>query len=271
MNKNLHILLLVWLTVSMMLPMSIYAQLLPDYSFQADSSIYIPVSQGSAVGCTGDDSYGTVTLPFDFRFAETTYPQGANLYVCSNGYITLNNSSTSSSPSFSSSYSVISPLGHDLNPRTSGTVTYEVSGTSPNRTLTVQWANIAAYSSGNRYNFQVKLHETTNAVEFCYGQMTVSNSKNPVVGLYDHNLNQKLVVSGSGSWADFTVSSVSSSNSVTLSSSSYPAQGLVYTFTPPVVTCPSITGVTCRDVTYNNAVVKWSACDSADRYEVALS
>ncbi len=271
MNKNLHTHLLVCMTAFLMLPLPIFAQMLSDYSFQAANNTYIPVSQGLTVGCTRDDSYGTVTLPFDFKFAETLFPQGENLYVCSNGYITFNYSSTSRTPSFTSNYSFISPLGHDLNPGASGTVTYEVSGQSPNRTLTVEWANIAAYNTNNRYNFQVKLHETTNAIEFCYGQMTVSSSKNPIVALYDRQNNQKMVVTGNGNWEDFTVSSFSSSTSILLSSSSYPAQGLVYTFTPPVVTCPGITGVNFREVTYNSAVVQWTACDSADRYEVVLS
>ena len=63
-------------------------------------------------------------------------------------------------------------LGHDLNPASSyysGTsaVVYETSGTAPNRVMTIEWSNVPSYgSSYNLYNFQVKLYETTNVIEF---------------------------------------------------------------------------------------------------------
>ena len=72
----------------------------------------------------------------------------------------------------------ISPFNLDLEPNTASPLdpfTYEVTGSSPNRVLTVQWKNMRDFpvSAGNEVwgsiNFQVKLFETTGQIEFVYG------------------------------------------------------------------------------------------------------
>lgn len=54
---------------------------------------------------------------------------------------------------------------------------YLVSGTSPNRVLTVEWKSFDKWnSSTGSLNFQVKLYETNGAIEFIYGNMTAGTS-----------------------------------------------------------------------------------------------
>lgn len=49
---------------------------------------------------------------------------------------------------------------------------YKLSGTAPNRVLTVEWVNFDEYNSGTgSINFQIKLYETSGVIEFIYGTM----------------------------------------------------------------------------------------------------
>jgi|GEM_PF-3555073 hypothetical protein len=43
------------------------------------------------------------------------------------------------------------------------------SGTAPNRVFTIEWRNVRA----SNWNMQVKLHETTNAIDFCYSTSAI--------------------------------------------------------------------------------------------------
>ena len=244
--KKLYFILL---SVMFMLPLAMRAQVLPDYSFTAVSGgTYTALDASLTTALSlGDDAYEQVTLPFNFKFGENWY---TTISVCSNGYLSLGSTSNSTSPSFTStSVSSISPLGHDLTPNEGGTVSYATEGTTPNRVFTVQWAGVPAYNSSNTYEFQVKLYETTNAIEFCYGNINIIDSKSPYVGLYDHTTGEKLVVQGTGDWSQFTASSITTTNTVSISSTSYPTSGLVYSFIPPVVTCPRPNGLTFDNAT----------------------
>jgi hypothetical protein len=46
---------------------------------------------------------------------------------------------------------------------------YETSGVAPNRVLTIEWVEARIYGGNETYNFQIKLYEGTNIVEFVYG------------------------------------------------------------------------------------------------------
>ncbi len=255
MVKKLYSLLF---AICLLIPLAGLSQTVPSYAFQATTAAYDTVVQGTALTTIAtDDSYAPVQLPFDFKFAETTYPQGTNFYVCSNGYITIGSSGTSSTPSLTSSYSFISPLGHDLKPGTAGVVSYAVTGTAPNQVLTIQWEQFQSFSGNNYYNFQVKLHETTNVIEFCYGPITVASSKSAIVGLFDVINSEKLIVRGSGSWSTFTASSTVTTNTTSISTSSHPDSGLVYTFTPPIVNCPRVSNLTASNYGPNSFDVTW--------------
>ena len=72
--------------------------------------------------------------------------------------------------------------GYSLN----SSVHYLVSGTAPNRVLTVQWRGLSRPVSSNcgspcyygNYNFQVKLYEANGNIEFQYGTMTNGSDEN---------------------------------------------------------------------------------------------
>ena len=254
MIKKLYSMLL---AICLLIPLAGLSQTVPSYAFQATSAAYDTVVQGTALSLVSDDSYAALQLPFDFKFAETTYLQGTNFYVCSNGYITIGNAATASTPSLTSTYSFISALGHDLKPGAEGKVSYAVTGTAPNQVLTIEWKQFQSYSGNNCYNFQIKLHETTNVIEFCYGPVTIASSKSAIVGLFDVTNSEKLIVRGSGNWSTFTASSTVTTNTASISSSSHPDSGLVYTFTPPIINCPRVSNLTASNFGPNSFDVSW--------------
>lgn len=72
------------------------------------------------------------------------------------------------------------PFNLDLESATAATAEYRVvtAGTAPNRVCTIQWKNVSDKVSGTigkqfaTLNFQVRLYETTNRIEFVYGEAT---------------------------------------------------------------------------------------------------
>jgi hypothetical protein len=78
----------------------------------------------------------------------------------------------------------VAPLYDDLwltgNPGTQAALDasfkYQLTGSSPNRVLTVEWINLQAFgSSTGALNFQVKLYEGSNKIEILYGTMTAGS------------------------------------------------------------------------------------------------
>jgi photosystem II stability/assembly factor-like uncharacterized protein len=68
-------------------------------------------------------------------------------------------------------------------------VSYITEGLAPNRTFVIQWKDIyAAEESSTTINFQVRLYETTNKIEFHYGPISVGTyiPYEVMIGLEDH-------------------------------------------------------------------------------------
>ena len=60
-------------------------------------------------------------------------------------------------------------------------IIYKVSGSAPNRVLTVEWMNFDEWNSpvnspAASFSFQVKIYETTGVIEFVYGTMNAGAS-----------------------------------------------------------------------------------------------
>lgn len=123
-----------------------------------------------------------LNIGFNFNYQGINYP---TFSISSNGYISLlpaNGTGTSVVPNNiggNSPVRVIAPFWDDLAFADYRNISYQVSGTSPNRVLTVQWANATInvgsasgpVSTDVNLNFQVKLYEGTNNIEFIYGNM----------------------------------------------------------------------------------------------------
>ncbi|MDU0372616.1 T9SS type A sorting domain-containing protein [Hymenobacter endophyticus] len=171
---------------------------------------------------TDDDNSATTPLGFTFQFngqsftdfvlntngiirLGTAAPSATNLFgVYENGQAPGVDPITSTS---AADVNLIAPFNFDLEAGSAtGGTEYRVSttGTAPNRVTTIQWKNVSDKAGGNAkqyasFNFQVKLYETTNNIEFVYGPAVAATTgtdiaRYPTVG-----------IKGSGSAAGQTV------------------------------------------------------------------
>lgn len=121
-------------------------------------------------------------------------------------------------------------------------IRYVTSGTAPNRTCTIQFTGFQRYTTtgffGELYNFQIKLNETTNTIQFVYnilgpglgtGSATATTFQVGIRGATAFN-NRTTTTN----WSSTTAGTLNTST-VTLSSTVKPTAGLTYTWTPPVI------------------------------------
>jgi hypothetical protein len=133
-----------------------------------------------------DDGGDVVALPFSFQFFENSY---SSVWICSNGFLQFGGDNSGAFfngpiPSTDVPNNAIYPLWDDYNTSDAfngqGDVYTSVDGIAPNRTFTVDWANVSQYigagGSINSVNFQVVLHEGSNNIEFRYGQLDPCNA-----------------------------------------------------------------------------------------------
>ncbi len=142
---------------------------------------------------TDDNLSNAVSIGFNFTYSGNSY---SSFLASTNGFITLNtataatgntdfpygylNSALSDGNASSVSTLIIAPFYEDIycqgNPGSlsglNGSVKYSSSGTTGSRVLTIEWIAMEGFNSaGPNLNFQVKLYEGTNIIEFVYGQM----------------------------------------------------------------------------------------------------
>jgi cysteine-rich repeat protein len=134
-----------------------------------------------------DDCTAPVALPFNFSFFGTTYgpglATGANVHVGSNGYVQFGLAPTTylGSPAFPTTSGPENAIGvfvddlYSVDTVVAGSdVKTQTLGVAPNRTFVIQWINFefCCGDAGNNLNFEIVLHETTNAIELLYGPQT---------------------------------------------------------------------------------------------------
>ncbi|MDO7877547.1 fibronectin type III domain-containing protein [Hymenobacter sp. ASUV-10] len=157
---------------------------------------------GTVITTSGtDDALSAAqTLPFSFSYNGASF---TDFSLSTNGFIKLGTTPLSAATLINAigsanvaDVNILAPLSNvDLQTSTAGTAEYRyaTTGTAPNRVTTIQWKNVADKATGTipaqftSMQFQVKLYETSNRVEFVYGTW-VANAATPtgqgfVVGL----------------------------------------------------------------------------------------
>ncbi|MCE3227880.1 MAG: hypothetical protein K0S32_2431 [Bacteroidetes bacterium] len=186
-----------------------------------------------------DDVSPTYSIGFSFQFGCTTYTRFA---VSSNGWLTFNTSAFSSDPTNDLPNNTtmrpgIAPLWDDLcynNNTFPPPCGYAVTGTAPNRTLTVQWRR--AYwkilgGSPGAMSYQVRLMESTNRIEMVYLQESGTlNAPSASIGLAG-------VATGDYYSVNTTFTGATKTTNVTTIASK-PANGLTLRWDPPCTTLP---------------------------------
>jgi hypothetical protein len=249
-------------SVFLMLINDCYCQSLVNYSSARNTGVaYASINvSGNAFNSwrnttsyTQDDNRSDFTdIGFDFWYDGVRYTR---FCVSTNGFMDFSSSNANGGPvanaygydntAFTSAGyytgTAIAPFYDDLtaqggvNPLGTS-IKYSLSGSAPNRTLTVEWINMAVYLNVTpSLNFQVKIVETTGQVLINYGVMNTGTQ----IFSYSMGLNGP-TISGIPTAAQLkelqTVNTNNFSNTVQNNLSAMPAANSQYVFTPPVPT-----------------------------------
>jgi MSHA biogenesis protein MshQ len=177
------------------------------------SDLYAWESAANAVtwarACTSypvDDDQATLAFTggFTFRLGATAY---SSVRVLSNGMLqfgtdngffrtftntTLPVGSTAAYTGCTSgpTTNALMPYWTDMDPRTSGSVTWEQKGTAPNRYFVVSWNGVYQYGTSTPYTFQVILYEN-GEFKYQYGNANATGS-NATIGVQLSNTDYTL-------------------------------------------------------------------------------
>lgn len=242
MKKFLPLVKLLSIVVLSLLANNSFAQV-SNYTFAQSSGTYTPITGGTLHG-TADNANYSFTLPFNFTYNGTVYTATK---PSTNGFLVLgaNAPSTTQYTPLSSGTTnfAISPYAADLN----STVRSEVLGTAPNRIYVCQWSNAGRYALGlqaDAMNFQIRLYETTNAIEVIYGSSTGTTTSSTVqVGLRGSANTDYNNRTATTTWAG-TTAGIANTDAVTYSSTIKPTSGLTFRWAPyigPTVSTGSLT------------------------------
>lgn len=233
-----HLLFTFLLSFFLFFSSSVSAQ---SYSISFPANGFTANTSPTAIHAAGvDDALsGVLPIGFNFTFGCSTYTQ---FRVSSNGWLTFNTAYTGSdltnSLASGSNKPVISPLWDDLQVFSSGSINYKLSGTTPNRVLTIEWNKMQwQYSSGTDViSFQVKLYETSNLIDFVYlsGPASPASGSASIGFAPTSNAGDYYSLNGTGATPTLQYGTETSNLSAK------PANGEVYRFTPTAA--PAVPG-----------------------------
>ena len=178
-----------------------------------------PFTVGTPIFVGTDDVFSDVIpLPFDFCFYGNVFNQAV---IGANGLISFNTILANDYCEWSFDQSIPTPEANlggiynnsingayfDIDPGEGGTISYAVLGTSPCRTLVVNFNEVPLFSCNSlSCTQQIVLYETTNAIEVYIKEKPVCplwNNGNSVIGLQNATGTMGLVPPGrqTGAWS----------------------------------------------------------------------
>ena len=221
-----------------------------SYGFSASSGTFIDISTtGTYVSSVvaDDDSYTGIPIGFNFNYCGVDYTQ---LSACSNGWLSFGNyygtgsisrnNTTGNMGTIASGAGILMANWDDLNgagfSSLPGSAYYTTIGTAPNRQFIFQWSSFEYYGasgSGGYQDFEVVLNETSNRIDFIYNNGTVTGGYgSATIGIGGTTGGDYQTLS------DLSTAPTSSSSSFVSYLDGSPANGQVYSWTPP----PACTG-----------------------------
>ncbi|MCS6916854.1 MAG: GEVED domain-containing protein [Chitinophagales bacterium] len=216
---------------------SVQAQV-ANYTFTSFNGTFTSiVGQSGTVQVTDfadDQAYGTFPIGFTFAFNNNDY---TTFGISANGFISMGvvPVSVTSPINLGSTNNVISAMSADLYGLSSSgaKISYQTSGTAPNRVLTVEFTNWGFFSSGlNEFSFQIRLLETSNKVQIVYGNCPGTTSKTVQVGLRGNSTSDFNNRTTTTNWSATTAGTVNTAN-CTFNATVKPSTGLTFEWTPP--------------------------------------
>ena len=222
-----------------------------SYTFSSTSGTYTSVSGTTFVsGAAWDDDTVTVNLPFTFTYNNVPFTQ---VSINDNGLLSFNYfpipQDVCGLQSTATPFNSIAGYGTDLHGASAASsVQYTTVGSAPNRQFVVQWTDCDHYKTtayNNHISFQIRLSETTNAIQVIWGTVTMATTwgantcsdaatESGSVGLMGNttsDLNIRKITNGTNTWAASAAGALIS-DVCNLSAANKPASGLTYTWTP---------------------------------------
>ncbi|PBQ32448.1 hypothetical protein CNR22_11930 [Sphingobacteriaceae bacterium] len=264
MKQNYPNLAKVFAAAALLTTAKVNAQVASLYSFSQVAGTYNAITTGTVLGSTtsddqvfadpsslaGSGSTGSgFDIGFSFMFNNHTYDR---LAVCNNGWITFGQSSSFPSVYINGGFQgisynsggpailsdAVSGLATDIQGQSGSSLRVATIGTAPSRTCVVQFANYRKYAaSGDAFNFQIRLCETTNIVEIQFGSFVINSSgiyaETGIRGDYNSDFSN-LTTSLSNPWNNPAMGTsntdqINASNTGSL----LPANGQIYRWSPP--------------------------------------
>jgi len=211
-----------------------------SYSFWSFWGNYSEITTGTTLGSGAsldDNSYNAIDIGFPFVYNGNTY---THFSVNANGFIAMGTSVSSSyvALSLGTTNNVISADCHNLQGTATAVLSYELDGTPGNRVLTIQWKDFKQYNIyEDIYNFQIRLEEASNEIDFVFGNFVPVHTLAAQVGLRGESnadFNNRLTTNN---WAATTAGTTNTAPCY-LGSVTFPALGLTYCFKPVVAGNP---------------------------------
>ena len=198
-----------------------------DYARTQSTGTFSNIS-GTKILSENDDSIENVPLAFAFHYLGREFN---SINIATNGYANLDTGiSTADNVSLFNSTGpamILAPWFDDLLNTEDSSISYTTLGSAPDRIFVAQWKDIHRKGTSNKYDFQLRLYETSNIVEFIYGSSSGADSVNASIGLKDKN-------GGENHFIDGTTGSTSTGNPY-LNHSDFPVEGTIYRFEPDVI------------------------------------
>ncbi len=210
-----------------------------DYGWSQSTGSYTEITGGTVHGTASNDdtSFNAVSIGFTFNYNGVDYTQ---VSIQSNGFAAMGATVSNSYVPLSTgaTNNVLSILGRDL--QGNGTTSQLMSlmeGTAPNRVFTIQWKDYKRYGTtyvGDSFNFQIKLYETSNVVEYVYGPFTAVAVATPptiqagIRGAANTDFNNR---TSAGNWTSSTAGATNAA-SMALTNVFFPPSGLTWAWTP---------------------------------------
>lgn len=151
---------------------------------------WIDATRGTAL-TLGDDDYEEIPIGFNFKFYGL---DRSTVKVGSNGYLTFGAYPSYfiniPIPSILQPNDIIAPFWDDFNPSQAGKVYYMLTGTAPNRVLTIEWYQVPHYLNIGAATFEVTLYESSNEILFQYQDVFFEDIN------YDAGMNATIGIEG---------------------------------------------------------------------------
>jgi hypothetical protein len=244
---------------------AVNAQGAADYSFSTSSGNALDPMAGAVTICASsidDTGQPSVAIGFNFDYCGAAYD---NIAVTPDGFAVLRAGAFTCGSDFSNlitgpvaaNTTMLFPWWDDLATGTNGLVTTSLVGTAPNQIRVVNWfvTMPRATAGPATVNFQLWLYETTNVIEFRYGDVSpLGTTLNASVGILN---NIGGLTFNSVSVATHTASTTTANDANAGYDTNISGTGRSYVFTPP--TCPAPGGAVALNVTEAAALLTWNS------------